>query len=103
MSGIILASINSSKNINIRNLKFIYIPKKNTNKVRIFSKSFVKKYKRKFKIVYKNKISDLEEYFEDIDKNYNHLDKIVFKLQIIDNIINMNFMFEGWNELFSIT
>ena len=63
MSGIILELINSSKNINIRNLKFIYIPKKNTNKVRIFSKAFVKKYKRKFKIVYKNKISDLEEYF----------------------------------------
>ena len=42
MSGIILELINSSKNINIRNLKFIYIPKKNTNKVRIFSKAFVK-------------------------------------------------------------
>ena len=53
----------------------------NEKRVKILDENFIKKNKDKAKILYKNKIYELKEYFEDIDTNYNHKDLI--KIQII--------------------
>ncbi len=54
----------------------------NKNKVKILDKKFIKRNKNKCKIIYKNKIYELKEYFDDIDLNYNHKD-----------LLNLNYYF----------
>ena len=52
----------------------------NDKKLKILDEDFIKKNKDKAKIIYKNKIYELKEYFEDIDENYNHKDLIKLKI-----------------------
>ena len=61
--------------------------------MKILDENFIKKNKDKAKILYKNKIYELKEYFEDIDENYNHKDLIKLKIIFIHNIIDMSYMF----------
>ena len=67
--------------------------KDNDEKLKILDEDFIKKNKDKAKIIYKNKIYELKEYFEDIDENYNHKDLIKLKIIFIHNIIDMSYMF----------
>ena len=81
-----------------------YKPKNdNEEKVKILDKSFIKNNRNKCKIIYKNKKYELKEYFEDIEKNYNHKDKIKFKLMFIHNIIDLSYMFYNCNSLISLS
>ena len=81
----------------------IYKPdEKNDKRVKILGRYFIKKNKDKAKIIYKNKIYELKEYFEDIDTNYNHKDLIKFKIIFIHNIIDMSYMFYECNSLMSL-
>ena len=52
----------------------------NKDKVKIFGKDFLIINKYKCKIIYKNRIYELKEYFEDIIMSYNHKDQIKFKI-----------------------
>ena len=72
-------------------------------KVKILDEDFIKKNKDKAKILYKNKIYELKEYFEDIDTNYNHKDLIKFKIIFIHNIIDMSYMFFNCDKLISLS
>ena len=86
-------------------LNLIYYQDENNiknSKLRIFGKNFVNKNKGKCKIIYKNKQFELEEYLEDIDKNYNKKDLIKLKLKINNNFIDMSHMFDGCKTLLSI-
>ena len=74
----------------------------NDEKVKILDRYFIKKNKDKAKIIYKNKIYELKEYFEDIDTNYNHKDLIKIKIIFIHNIINMSYMFYDCYTLISL-
>ena len=72
--------------------------------IRIFGENFVKNNKNKCKIIYKNKIYDLKEYFEEIDDNYNREAKeIKLKLIFWENITDMSYMFEGCSQLKSMS
>ena len=72
--------------------------------IRILGKYFVKQNKNKCKIIYNNKKHKLKEYFDEIDKNYNHkIKEIKLKLVGINNITNMEQMFYGCYYLSSIT
>ena len=64
-----------------------------TDKLKILDKIFINKNKDKCKIIYKNKEYELEEYFEDIDNNYNKKDEITIKLRITKYIVEMGNMF----------
>ena len=75
---------------------------KNDKKVKILGRYFIKKSKDKAKILYKNRIHELKEYFEDIDTNYNHKDLIKFKIIFIHNIIDMSYMFYDCYTLISL-
>ena len=55
------------------------------------------------KIIFKNKIYEINEFLEDIHSNYTNNDFIIIKLMILNNIINAEQMFEGCNYLVSIT
>ena len=71
-----------------------YKPEKdNKKKLKILDKYFIKRNRNKCKIIYKNKIYEIKEYFEDIDINNNNKDFVKIKLIFIHNIINMSFMF----------
>ena len=84
-------------------LSAIYKPnEKNDKRVKILDRNFIKKNKDKAKILYKNKIYELKEYFEDIDENYNQKDLIKLKIIFIHNIIDMSYMFYNCYTLFSI-
>ena len=74
----------------------------NNELMKILGKEFIKNNRNKCKIIYKNKIYELKEYFEDIDNNYNHMDLIKFKLIFIHNIIDMSYEFYNCNSLISI-
>ena len=76
--------------------------KDNDEKLKIVDENFIKKNKDKAKILYKNKIYELKEYFEDIDENYNHKDLIKLKIIFIHNIIDMSYMFYDCYTLFSL-
>ena len=81
-----------------------YKPDKNNEKnVKILDKQFIKFNKNKCKIEYKNKTTELKEYFEDIDKNYNHKDKIKIKIIVLYDVINMSSMFYDCDSLISLT
>ena len=75
----------------------------NKDKVKILGKEFIKRNKNKIKIIYKSKIYELKEYFEDIDINYNHKDLIKFRLIFIHNRIDMSFIFNKCDSLFSLS
>ena len=82
----------------------IYKPDENNDKkVKILGRNFIKKNKDKAKILYKNKIYELKEYFEDIDENYNHKDLIKLKIIFIHNIIDMSYMFYDCYTLISLS
>ena len=84
--------------------KAYYLPNnKNNEKIKILEEYFIRKNRNKCKIIYKNKIYELKEYFEDIDINYNHKDLIKFKLLFIHNIIDMSFMFYDCDSLVSLS
>ena len=75
----------------------------NKERVKILDEDFIKKNKNKTKIIYKNKIYELKEYFEDIDNKYNHKELIKFKLIFIHNIIDMKYMFFNCDSLISLS
>ena len=82
--------------------EIIYKPLKNDkNKIRIFGKKFVKNNKNNWKIIYKEQEYELEEYFENIDNNYNYKDLIKIKLILINNIIDFSYMFYKCKALLS--
>ena len=84
--------------------KLIYRRKsKYVIKMRIFGEKFDNKNNDKCKILYNNKIFELKEYFEDIDKKNNNNDLIVLKLIFIRNIINISYIFYKCDSLVSIT
>ena len=68
-------------------------------KLRIFGEIFVKNNKDKYKIMFKDKEYKLTEYFDNIDKNYNHKDDIILELKINDGLINFSHMFAGCDTL----
>ena len=80
-----------------------FIQKKKKEKLRIFGEIFVKNNKDKCKIIYKEKEFEMQEYFEDIDNNYNNYkNEIILKLRIYNNITDLSHMFDGCKSLFSI-
>ena len=91
-------SVLKDKNYNI--FKCVYC--QNNNKVRILGEKFVNKNKYKCKIIYKNKIFELKEWLEDIDKNYKYKKLIKLKLKFVNNIIDISYLFEGCNKLLSV-
>ena len=68
-------------------------------KLRIFGEIFVKNNKDKYKIMFKDKEYKLTEYFDNIDKNYNHKDDVILELIINDGLIDLSYMFAGCNTL----
>ena len=80
-----------------------YQPKENNEeKVRIFGGIFIENNIGNCSIIYKNQEYELKEYFEDIDKAYNHKDIIKFYFRLINHITDMSYMFSGCNSLFKI-
>ena len=75
----------------------------NEKNVKILDSNFINKNKTKCKIIYKNKIYELKEYFEDIDKNYKHNDLIKIKIIFINNIIDMSNIFFHCYSLISLS
>ena len=64
--------------------------------MKILDRNFIKNNKYKCKIIYKNKIYELNKYIEcieDIDIKYNYKDKIKIKFFFINYIIDMSYMF----------
>ena len=72
-------------------------------KMRILGRGFIKKNCHRCKIIYKNKLYELKEYFEDIQKNYNYNEIVKLKLIIINNIIDMSYMFYDCHYLISLS
>ena len=91
---------NNQDNIN-NNEELIYKPNKE-GKVRIFGNYFVKNNKQKCKIIYKNKEYELQDYFNDIDENYNNKDDIKIKINGMDNITDIASMFSNCYTLCSL-
>ena len=75
----------------------------NGKKLKIMGKSFIRNNRNNFKIIYKNKIYELKEYFEDIDKNFNRKASIKIKLIFFNNIINFLDMFFNCDSLISLS
>ena len=99
-----MSSSNETENLDI---EIIYKPEEeNSNdsedkNIRIFGEEFVNNNKRKCKIIYKTKEYELNEYFNDIDNNYNGKDEIEIILRIKDIINNVSYMFYECNTLLS--
>ena len=71
-----------------------YKPEINNNKnVRIFGADFVKNNKNICKILFNNKEEDLQNYYEDINKDYNHKDEFNIVLKGLNEVTNMGSMF----------
>ena len=78
--------------------KLYYSRKNYEGKIRIFGRKFVENNKNKCKIIYKNKVLELKEYFEEIDKkncNRCNIDLIKIKLIAINKIADMSEMFNS--------
>ena len=104
MSEFVKNSFNMLKSKNYKILKLVYdIKDKNKDKIRIFGKKFVKFNKKKCNIIYKNKLIELKEYYNEFSDNYNTKGLIRFKLKIIHDSINMSSMFKGCTKLFSVS
>ena len=83
----------SEKNIDIN----IIYKSNGNNKIKIFGETFVKKNKINCKIIYKGKEYELQEYFENNNKN----NEIILTLRIFNNITNMKGMFYECTQLYS--
>ena len=71
-----------------------YKPEINNKKdVKIFGDDFVKNNKNICKILYNNKEEDLQNYYEDINKDYNHKDEFNIVLKGLNEVTNMGSMF----------
>ena len=94
---------NINYNNNLTNKTIInYKIDKNSNKVKIFGKIFVKNNKNNFSIIYKENIYELSEYFE--IPNYNNKEDILeIKLIGINNITDLSYMFSYCNSLISLS
>ncbi len=55
------------------------------------------------KIIYNNRIYEIKEYLDDIDKYYKTKDSISIKLRFTNNFINAREMFHKCNCLLSIS
>ena len=75
----------------------------NKKKLKILGKEFINKNKNRCKIIYKSRIYELKEYFEDLNINYNHKDLIKFKLIFIHHIIDMSHLFYNCDSLISLS
>ena len=75
---------------------------KNKKSLRIFGNQFINDNKYKCKIIYNKKEYELNEYFEDIDEEYNFKNPIKFKLKGVNNISDMSWMFDDCNSIASI-
>ena len=74
--------------------QIIYKPEINNNKnVRIFGEDFVKINKNIVKILFNNKEEDLQNYYENINKDYNHKDEFQIVLKGLNEVTNMGSMF----------
>ena len=76
---------------------------KNEEKIKILDKNFIIKNRNNCKIIYKNKIYDLKEYFEDIDVNNKNENVIKCKILFIHKIIDMSYMFYSCSSLISLS
>ena len=74
----------------------------NLKRIRIFGDSFIDNNFCKCKIIYNNNKYQLNEYFEDIDEEFNFENPIKFKLKGVNNISDMSWMFENCYSLASI-
>ena len=80
-----------------------YMPdRKNKEKVRIFGNKFLNNNMQKCKIIYEDKEYELTEYLRDINIWYNNKDEFNLKLKGINNITNMNSLFEHCCSLFAL-
>ena len=79
------------------------LDKNKEKKLRLFGKSFVQRNKLNCKMIYNNRIYEINEFFEDINKDYEDKDCLSIKLRINSNIINAKLMFEGCNSLLSLS
>ena len=77
--------------------------KNNKENLNILGKEFIKKNINKCKLIYRNKKYKLKENFEDIDINYNHKDIIKLKFIMLNNIIDISYMFFNCNSLISLS
>ena len=94
--------IGIDNNNEIKTLKELkYKIKENDSKIKVFGKNFVKNNKDKCKIICQNKSYDLSEYFDlsDYDKNKDILE---IKLEGINNVSNMSYMFNRCQALDSL-
>ena len=89
-----------SSNNDVENLD-IEIIYKNSKNIRLFGGEFVDNNKDKCKIIYKSKEYELNEYFNNIDNNYNGKDEIKIILRIKDIINNVSCMFYRCKTLLS--
>ena len=64
----------------------------NDSQIKLFGSDFVKRNKKKCKIIYNEKEYDLIDYFE-FDNNYNQGDSIKIQLRINNNITNISVLF----------
>ncbi len=74
----------------------------NQDKLRILGENFINKNKFNGQIIYKNKTYRLEEYFEDIDENYNRNDIVKFLLYLDKNINDLSYLFCECESLVSV-
>ena len=92
------------KNEEYKFYEVIYKPDKNNKeRVRILNVYFAIKNNNYCKIIYKNKIYEMTEYFENIDANYNHKDTITFILSVNIKCIDFSYMFHECKSLVSIS
>ena len=70
--------------------------------LRIFGEIFVENNKDNCKIIYKGQEYEIEEFFKNIDGNYNNKDLFNINLKINKNITDMSYMFDGCESLISL-
>ena len=90
-----------SNNKNNKSEEIIYKSNKG-RKVRIFGEYFVNNNILQCKIIHNCKEYELKEYINGIDKEYNNKDEIKIKLKGISKVINMRYMFDNCNTLYSL-
>ena len=93
----------NGKEIKNNCITIFYKPKELfVERIRLFGNKFVEKNRDKCKIIYKNKEYKLTEFFENIDNNYqDYENQINIKLRILNDIIDMSYMFYECHTLLS--
>ena len=71
------------------------------NKIRIFGRKFVENNKNRCRIIYKHREYELQEYFQDIEKNKYNEDLIQIKLVVIETLVDLSEMFYNCDRLIS--